>query len=862
MALPKIQYADAFQPEWGIPWAPIHSDEVLAKFSDEQLRKYVEARQMVDTQSQINPIGASWTLESWNLIMENWKKYSVHVLLGGNQCLASTSVITDPITKVSLPISQWAKRGAPLHVLSMTTTGVRSVQAGCPFLKGVGQIYEVAFSNTKTIRCASSHKFLTPFGWQPISEICVGKTVASCASHRESLHASVYDERHEDAPTDFGKDEGSQECCSPYFHPSGEPPLLGEADGPKLRPSPCGAQGRSPFRWRSDEPDRARADNREDFSSSLHSICDAPLHAYRSLSRGGADARAVSGGDAAHAFSPTNKCSSETAQQLPQSLEGLGLSQCKDDGEHFDPASLIVSCAESIEWVKVVKITYHDVGPYYDLTVPVWTNYIANGIVHANSGKSSFGHRMSVWAAGTIPQGEVYNFHLSEKRSIDDAQRGVYGVLPESIRNIPTKKGVAHNLQYSQKNGFTDGICILPPHPGYRRGGSIKFYNYAQYQQNDQIIEGVAAHLFVLEEKVPLPLLETLMFRLFTLHGRILIVYTVVDGWNPTIEKILAKTRTLKSRYCDHPKIKANLPIMQESLSLDSCAIYYAHTDQNPFTDWNEFNKLNATAPRELILARAYGVPTKSMASAFPLFSKEYAPAGNVVKHEDLPWLNLKKNKHGAEVAYPITRFMGLDPAGSKNWAMGWVAIDASGTWWIYAEWPDESYGDWALGPERAGPAQKGLGFGIDKYVEIIKQIEGGDTPFERIIDPRLGNAESQGKEGARTLISDLEESGMTFIPAPAAASEANVGEIQDGLQLLNNLLAYDTTKPIDSLNRPHLYVSDRCQNFIYCLSEYTAKLGTHEATKDFCDILRYLRKANCEFIDANVVDNSKTGVY
>ncbi len=557
MALPKIQYADAFQPEWGIPWAPIHSDEVLAKFSDEQLRKYVEARQMVDTQSQINPIGACWSLDSWNLIMENWKKYSIHVLLGGNQ-----------------------------------------------------------------------------------------------------------------------------------------------------------------------------------------------------------------------------------------------------------------------------------------------------------SGKSSFGARMSVWAAGTIPGGEVYNFHVTEKRSIDDSQRLVYEVLPESIRNIPTKKGIAHNLQYSQKNGFTDGICILPPHPGYRRGGSIKFYNYAQYQQNDQIIEGIKMHMALLEEKVPLALLNTLVYRLFTLHGRILIVYTVIDGWNDTIEKILAKTRTLKSRYCDHPKIKANLPIMQESLSFDSCAIYYAWTSSNPFTDWIEFNKLNATAPREVILARAYGVPTKSVSSAFPLFNKEV----NVIPHDKLPWLNLKKNKHGAEIPYPTTKYMAIDPGGSKNWFMLWAAIDASGTWWVYREWPD--FDDWALPGDKNGPATKGTGLGIKDYVALIRDAEKDEVIFERFIDPRMGAAEKQSQDGATTIISDLDECDMTVIPAPAAASEANKGEIEDGIQLISNLLAYKTDKPIDSVNAPHLYVSDRCQNFIYAMSEFTGKLGGHESTKDPIDCIRYLRKGSCEFVAEVGQDQNRTGVY
>ena len=59
----------------------------------------------------------------------------------------------------------------------------------------------------------------------------------------------------------------------------------------------------------------------------------------------------------------------------------------------------------------------------------------------------------------------------------------IYDAIPLSIKNLPTKKGTNHSLQYSQKNGFTDNICILPPIPGFQRGGAIKFGNYRQYQQ-------------------------------------------------------------------------------------------------------------------------------------------------------------------------------------------------------------------------------------------------------------------------------------------------------------------------------------------------------------------------------------------
>lgn len=487
-------------------------------------------------------------------------------------------------------------------------------------------------------------------------------------------------------------------------------------------------------------------------------------------------------------------------------------------------------------------------------TLPTWRRVMANWHkynVHVvlggnQSGKTTLGGRMTVWAGGTIPEAEVYCWHVSEKRSIDDQQRFVYEALPSGIKSLPTKKGINHSTQYSQKNGFTDHICILPPHAGTRRGGSINFFNYAQYQQNDQIIEGIKAHFVWADEKIPLALMETLKYRLFTYHGRLLITYTVIDGWNDTIEKILAKTRTLETRWCDHPKIRANLPVVQESLSMDSCCIYYAWTEENPFTDIKEFWKLNATSDRATILARAYGIPTKSIASVFPGFSREV----NVIPHDQLPWIKDPK--------YKVTRYMAIDPAGSKNWFMAWVAIDAAGTWWVYREWPD--YDDWALPGSTAegkpGPAQRGSRKGIKDYVELMRSMEDGEEIFERLIDPRLGAAEKQTLEGATTIISDLDDANMAVIPAPGV-------EIENGIQLINNLLAYNEGKPRDSANNARMFISDRCSNIIYAMSEYTAQGGKSEATKDPIDCLRYIAVSNPDFVETKAAqDMGSAGVY
>lgn len=472
------------------------------------------------------------------------------------------------------------------------------------------------------------------------------------------------------------------------------------------------------------------------------------------------------------------------------------------------------------------------------------------------SGKSFFGARSVLSLAAKIPEASIACFSPTAETSVADQQKLVWDALPDSLKNLPTKKGQNWNLSWSQKNGFTDNVCILPPLPGYRSGSSIRFYSYSQYYQNDAFIEGKRWHYVWLDEACPLGLLNTIRLgRIGAFHGRIFWSYTIVDQWNDAMDKVMGKVRTLKKRFCDHPKIMHDLPVLQESLSMDSTLVTYAWSKDNPFCDYSEFLKLNSAESKEVILMRGFGVPTRLTTSAFPNFDKDV----NVIKHEELPWLKApKKNARGQDIPYRVTRYFSVDPGGSKSWFMLWGAVDASGTWWIYREYPDISYGEWALPGDKAGPAQKGTGLSEERYAEIIKQAEDGEEIMERYIDPRMGANERGGK----TIMGELEEAGIITLAATVASSEANKTEIQSGIQLINSLLHWDSTKEKSFTNAPKLYISDRCENLIYCLQEFTGALGGEEATKDGFDALRYMLKSNIGFVDPDVKDHSQTGVY
>lgn len=488
------------------------------------------------------------------------------------------------------------------------------------------------------------------------------------------------------------------------------------------------------------------------------------------------------------------------------------------------------------DWAKKNPVGSGWVLPAWRKVMDNWAKWPIHIILGGvRSGKSSLASRLCVWALGTIPEAEVRCYHVNTDRSQQDQQRFIWDALPHGIKNLPVKKGIHHSIQWNQRTGFTNDMLILPPLEGWQRGGRIDFGNYRQYEADSKVAEGFKTHLIWADEAMPVGMFETLTYRTTDYHGRMLLTFTTLEGWTPLVQDLLGKVKTLEWRYSK--LLKRKLPILQESISRKGALIHYFWTEDNPFLDTQEFLRKLEGRPEDEILARAHGVPVKSASAVFTKFDRNV----NVVKHEDLPFV---KNPN-----YKVTRYMAIDPGGAKNWFMLWVAIDVAGTHWVYREFPDQAkYGDWAEpGPTiegKPGPAQRSLGFGIKEYVETIKELENGEEIFERIIDPRMGAAErASSDDGATTIISDLEKHDMTVIPAPGT-------DIDNGISIVKGLLAWDENKLRDSVNSPRLYVSDRCENFIHAMTEYTARGGATENVKDPCDCIRYICISNAQFYD------------
>jgi hypothetical protein len=60
------------------------TDEEAAKMSTENIQKYMEIWNGINEAGKKNPVGSGWTLPSWEVVFDNWEKYSIFVMLGGN----------------------------------------------------------------------------------------------------------------------------------------------------------------------------------------------------------------------------------------------------------------------------------------------------------------------------------------------------------------------------------------------------------------------------------------------------------------------------------------------------------------------------------------------------------------------------------------------------------------------------------------------------------------------------------------------------------------------------------------------------------------------------------------------------------
>lgn len=451
------------------------------------------------------------------------------------------------------------------------------------------------------------------------------------------------------------------------------------------------------------------------------------------------------------------------------------------------------------------------------------------------------------WAAKRVVQtlvnmenARVWCLHTTNQSSIQMQQPVIYKYLPSEFKEL--RKNKIQNVSYTQKNGFSDNTFILP------NKSQCHFMNYAQKRD---VIEGGEVDLIWCDELVPLDWIETLRYRIVTRSGKLLTTFTPITGYSPVVKEYISGAKIIEHK--PSPLLPDNINVMgcpkgtmpyKAKSYVRPAGVMWFHSQLNPYNPFEQLKKtLLGKKPYEIKI-RAYGWADNVSGNQFPRFNPEV----NIVKPDVVP-------RDG-------TNYMVVDPAGARNWFMLWLRATEDGSFYVYREFPDSSEGEWAIPSSdhdgKMGTAQRnGAGRSLAEYKELILKLENGEKIEERYIDPRAGGSKAVTEDGGVTLIDMLDdgENPMSFTPSAGI-------RIEQGVSIINDGFAYDYSQELSPLNKPKLYISEECQNLIYCLKEWTGLDGEKGATKDPIDCLRYLMTMNPEFLSKNTMQGKGGGSY
>lgn len=393
----------------------------------------------------------------------------------GDGCVAGETKIYDPDTGIHTEIEQLAKVGEPITVLSLTKDGFVKTTATAPFLKGEDDLYQIILQSGRKVIVTDNHKFLTPFGWMRIVDgLAVGHSLASVEVPLVSNLGCCPLVHGEDVRDWFEKPE---DCLDHYFddsHLYDGQLLWGLNNDQETSPSQDGVLGYNLGYQQKDELEISQGYihqhqkschlSKNNFSQvenhdlSLTLIQDDAgcvlsskeirqdgqqfhaeiknLHQQDILTRqyqqGHEDDLSLPGNE------PEPLVSLENTRQLVASLHTELPIQCMecptDNQSKFDThlRQELISAFSSFNyysrWDRIMSIEFIRRDKFYDMYVPETENYVAEGIVHHNTGVGK-GREIAGVLLDNWRQGRKKAIWISQNSPlIEDAKRDVRGI--------------------------------------------------------------------------------------------------------------------------------------------------------------------------------------------------------------------------------------------------------------------------------------------------------------------------------------------------------------------------------------------------------------------------------------------------
>lgn len=173
------------------------------------------------------------------------------------------------------------------------------------------------------------------------------------------------------------------------------------------------------------------------------------------------------------------------------------------------------------------------------------------------------------------------------------------------------------------------------------------------------------------------------------------------------------------------------------------------------------------------------------------------------------------------------TIYQVVDPHTDKPFACIWAFVDGRGDIYIIDEWPNVDFKKWT-----------NCQLTIKDYANIFRDKEQGYVVHKRIIDRHFADVRSSVNK--RTLREELlDEVGLEYYPSYKCEEE-----VETGIITVRDYLKYNPSRPLDTLNKPKLFINPHCQNTIKAFLRWSRdpKNGKpQDEYKDFMDVVRYL---------------------
>ena len=368
-------------------YGPVHIDPFITSHQQQQQRQMAETIEYVTDKRAVElPADFKFNMKPY----EHQRKaiglclsrmnFALFMEMG---CVSGDTKIYIPGIEKELRIDFLERMNKPFKVLALNQHGQFTVTWSTgAFLKGVAPLYSVQMESGRIIKCTDKHVFLTKEGWKQL--VCVGRGDAIAVGPERSVYAReksiwgpsqsvhVSNDRYS-----FGRPQDCFDDCLSYLR------LCDEQLHPAIDIAQDASRLRDDVLLRNyDHPFVDDLVNKQD---------DTRLYQYESL-RAKKDFWAHN----SISYKVSNKVSdnlerselkgSETWQYRSQSdQEEFPFSESGDQWGFAD-GSYLTPCR--FKWDKVLSVTHLGLYPFYDMHVPGFENYLANGIVNHNTGKT------------------------------------------------------------------------------------------------------------------------------------------------------------------------------------------------------------------------------------------------------------------------------------------------------------------------------------------------------------------------------------------------------------------------------------------------------------------------------------------